>query len=1021
VSRETTRRARLRQCGRTPLVMILVIGLMFAAAGGAFAFFTASTSLNVSGTAASLSAPTAPTATPNSPTAITIGWTLPGSQLTGAQYRVSRTSPTSATVCTVASNVTSCQDTGLTAATSYSYSIKAIIGTDWQSTAITPSATTLAADGSGTFTTPTTSVLAGAPGKTITFTYTAATGGLTNGAVTVAVPAGWSAPSTTGSAAGFTTASLGGGTVSVSGQTITVSGVTMVGGGTGTIVYGSTTSGGPGATATSTTGAQAWQAQEKSTSGGTLTNLASSPSITVTNAADGSGTLTTPTSSVFASSTGNTITFTYTAAPGGLNNGAVTVVVPAGWAAPSTTGANAGFTTASTGTVGVSGQTITVSGVTLAGGATDTIVYGSTASSGPGATATTTTGAQTWQGQEKSTSGGSLTNLATSPSITVTNSANGSGTLTTATSSVLAGSTGNTITFTYTAAPGGLNSGAVTVVVPSGWSAPSTTSGNAGFTTASLGGGTVSVSGQTITVSGVTLSSGATGTIVYGSGTGATATSSLGAQIWQAQEKSTSGGTLTNLASSPSINVTTSADGSGTLTTPTNGVFAGSTGNTITFTYTAATGGLNNGAVSVVVPAGWTAPSTTGTDPGFTTASTGTIGVSGQTITVSGVTLAGGATDTITYGSKASSGPGATATSTTGAQTWQAQEKSTSGGTLTNLASSPSINVTTSADGSGTLTTPTSSVVANSTGNTITFTYTAASGGLNNGAVTVVVPSGWTAPVTTPTNAAGYTTASTGSVSVSGQTITVSGVTLAGGGTFTIVYGSTASGGPGATATSTTGAQTWQAQEKSTSGGTLTNLAASPSITVAVGTATKLTFTIQPTVGQNIQATGTGSFAVSVAVQDAFGNTVTTDSRSVTLAIGTNPSSGVLSCSNVGGLTVAASSGVANFTGCAITKTGSGYTLTATSSPALTAPGNANSFNITAGTASKLGFTTQPTSGQNIQATGTGSFAASVAVQDTNGNTVLTDSRNVTLAIGTNPSSGALSCSNVGGLTVAAS
>src|SRR5439155_1639435 len=131
---------------------------------------------------------------------------------------------------------------------------------------------------------------------------------------------------------------------------VTVSGVTLAAGATLTITYGSKASAGPGATATSTLGAQAWQAQERSTSGGTLTNLASSPSITVTNAANGSGTLTTPTTSVLAASIGNTVVFTYTAATGGMTNGAVTVVVPTGWSAPSTTGISAGFTTASGGT-----------------------------------------------------------------------------------------------------------------------------------------------------------------------------------------------------------------------------------------------------------------------------------------------------------------------------------------------------------------------------------------------------------------------------------------------------------------------------------------------------------------------------------------------------------------------------------------------------------------------------------------------------------------------------------------------
>ena len=182
----------------------------------------------------------------------------------------------------------------------------------------------------------------------------------------------------------------------------------------------------------------------------------------------------------------------------------------------------------------------------------------------------------------------------------------------------------------------------------------------------------------------------------------------------------------------------------------------------------------------------------------------------------------------------------------------------------------------------------------------------------------------------------------------------------------------------------------------------------------------KLVITTQPSPGQNIQAKGSGSFSVSVAMTDVSGFVASNDnSDSVTLAIGTNPSAGVLSCTNTGGLTVTVSSGVASFTGCAITRAGTGYTLTASSatSPSLAAPSNANAFNIIAGAASQLTFSTQPSSGQNIQAKGTGSFTASVTVQDQNGNTVTGDSgRSITLALGTNPTSGSvLSCT--GGLS----
>src|SRR5205814_2254748 len=181
------------------------------------------------------------------------------------------------------------------------------------------------------------------------------------------------------------------------------------------------------------------------------------------------------------------------------------------------------------------------------------------------------------------------------------------------------------------------------------------------------------------------------------------------------------------------------SDGAGTLTSSISDVSASQTGRTVTFTYTAASGGMQNGSITLVVPSGWSAPSTTGANAGFTTASTGVVSAAAQTITVSSVTLAGGATMTISYGATSGGGPGATATSTTGAQTWQALQKARSAGTLTNLDSSPSITVY-AADGAGTTTAPISAVSASQTGRTVTFTYTAPAGGISNGSVTVAVP-----------------------------------------------------------------------------------------------------------------------------------------------------------------------------------------------------------------------------------------------------------------------------------------
>ena len=157
------------------------------------------------------------------------------------------------------------------------------------------------------------------------------------------------------------------------------------------------------------------------------------------------------------------------------------------------------------------------------------------------------------------------------------------------------------------------------------------------------------------------------------------------------------------------------ANGTGTMTAKTTSVTYGSTGHVLTFTYTAATGGVSNGGVHLTVPSGWSAPSTTGTSAGYTTASTGTVSVDGQTVVVLGVTLAAGATLTVNYGSKAAKGPGATASTSVGAATWITTEKSTSGGTETTLAKSPVITVTqtlaTPAAPSVSLVTPSSIVV----------------------------------------------------------------------------------------------------------------------------------------------------------------------------------------------------------------------------------------------------------------------------------------------------------------------
>src|SRR5207253_1264860 len=84
---------------------------------------------------------------------------------------------------------------------------------------------------------------------------------------------------------------------------------------------------------------------------------------------------------------------------------------------------------------------------------------------------------------------------------------------------------------------------------------------------------------------------------------------------------------------------------------------------------------------------------------------------------------------------------------------------------------------------------------------------------------------------------------------------------------------------------------------------------------------------------------------VQVAVQDAQGNSVTTANTSITVAIGTNPVSGVLA----GTKAVAAVNGVATFSTLSLNAAGTGYTLTVTATGLTSATSNA--FNIGVGAA----------------------------------------------------------------------
>jgi hypothetical protein len=136
-------------------------------------------------------------------------------------------------------------------------------------------------------------------------------------------------------------------------------------------------------------------------------------------------------------------------------------------------------------------------------------------------------------------------------------------------------------------------------------------------------------------------------------------------------------------------------NGSGTETITPSTAAHGSSGNTFTLVYTApANGALYKGKLRIVVPTGWTAPSKTLTSAGLVHASLGTLAISGQTITITALSLQPGASVTISYGNVANGATGVKVAKSAGTYTFATGEASTSGASFVALAVSPTVKLT---------------------------------------------------------------------------------------------------------------------------------------------------------------------------------------------------------------------------------------------------------------------------------------------------------------------------------------
>src|SRR5438094_102371 len=176
----------------------------------------------------------------------------------------------------------------------------------------------------------------------------------------------------------------------------------------------------------------------------------------------------------------------------------------------------------------------------------------------------------------------------------------------------------------------------------------------------------------------------------------------------------------------------------------------------------------------------------------------------------------------------------------------------------------------------------------------------------------------------------------------------------------------------------------------SVSGGAL--VATSAAFDVAPGAATQLEFTVEPT-------TATAGTALAPALQvralDAAENLVPTFTGNVTVAFGGTSGEG----STLGGTTtVAAVNGVATFGDLTVNQTGTGYWLTASATGLARAASSA--FDVTAGAATQLVFSTEP---RTTVADHQISPAGKVRALDARGNPVPSFTGRVRIALGNIP------------------
>ena len=568
-------------------------------------------------------------------------------------------------------------------------------------------------------------VAAASSGNQITFDFKAV-GTMNGGAVSMDVPGNWSSPQRTQGVAGYVVVSApsGGslGTASVSDNTVTVPINTLAADQIVRIVYGSG-SGSSGAVAQDNAGGATFVFKTKGSGGDDFAAIGNHPTVNVTNARDGSGTMRVKRTGAkegeeTTATAGSVSEFVFTYLPEGtINGGKVQLTVPEGWPAPVGTSGQHGFTTAETDPGAALGTltfdpiarsvTVPISALSVVRDDKGDIVgqkviikYGSGGGVNgvpvPAETGDAPFGVKS-QGLTDTEGGQLIELLSAAPEIEITSPTDGFGMAIVSGGPYTGGSSGNMVPIIFTA-NANVTGGSVSVDVPMDWTAP-TAENIAVVSTGTIDEPTFN--GQTVTVDGVTLNSGQTITFTYSN---ATAQGAAGSATFIVKSKGSAEGTLTELVgvsgtkSEWTVTVINAADGSGMLVAEPPFAVAGSTVD-IDLVYTAV-GTITGGVIRVTIPLdeGWTEPQNFNTnDAGYVavTASAGnvisTAQVSAGKVTVPITSLAPGGTVTISYRK-------ATAPVAAGVSEFMVQSRGSGAGTSEFLAPA-TVTLTEAADG----------------------------------------------------------------------------------------------------------------------------------------------------------------------------------------------------------------------------------------------------------------------------------------------------------------------------------